>query len=236
MNKRRMFAVFVFFTLLFVGLFSAPIKAREELSREQVKDVQDNLIGSITLYDDYSLVFDYSYRLSDIEVYVCEIECTSIDLPVHKPGTTFIGGGNYECSLSDYIENDTSTRYKVIGQAYFKAEGSTISNVAMLEYTIKVSSSSGAGNSKSRGEQEYNEEVEKTLNVINTWVLPGVYIAAGVAIVINSILMAVDLIKYSDNPEIRKNKLTGIVYAFIGIGLLIAINSLVGVVTGLFDM
>ena len=236
MNKRRIFAIFVFFTLLFAGLFSAPIKAREELSREQVKDVQDNLIGSITLYDDYSLVFDYSYRLSDIEVYVCEIECTSIDLPVHKPGTTFIGGGNYEFSLSDYIENDTSTRYKVIGQAYFKAEGSAISNVAMLEYTIKVSSSSGAGNSKSRGEQEYNEEVEKTLNVINTWVLPGVYIAAGVAIVINSILMAVDLIKYSDNPEIRKNKLTGIVYAFIGIGLLIAINSLVGVVTGLFDM
>lgn len=190
--------------------------------------------GSITLTDDYKLTFTYGYRVKDIKIWVCEEALCNVDNPTIFPNQTYLGNSSIEFDLNQYLvkEEGRDIEYKITASANFKRlETQQNDSSATLNYIITVKgSTSGDG----RDEDVFNNS-KKALEFVNTWILPGIYVALAVIFVVKGILLAIDLVKYSDHREVRNEKLKGFVYMFVGLLVVAIINSTVGVITGLFN-
>lgn len=190
--------------------------------------------GSITLTDDYKITFTYGYRVKDIKIWVCEEELCNVDEPTIFPNQTYLGNSSIEFDLSKYLIKDDSRviEYKITANANFKrTETQQTDSSATLNYIVTIS---GNGSGSTRDDDVFKNS-EKAITFVNVWILPGIYILLGVIFVVKGILLAIDLIKYSDSREVRREKLRGFAYMFVGLLAVAVVNSTVGVITGLFN-
>lgn len=190
--------------------------------------------GSITLTDDYKLTFTYGYRVKDIKIWVCEEELCNVDEPTIFPNQTYLGNSSIEFDLNKYLVKDDnrSIEYKITANANFKrTETQQTDSSATLNYIVTI----GANSSGGTRDDDVFDNWEKAIIFINAWIIPGIYITLAVIFVVKGILLAIDLIKYSDNREVRREKLRGFAYMFVGLLVVAIVNSTVGIITGLFN-
>lgn len=220
----RKFSV-IKYLLLFIGVFvtfsNNLIVAKGTLETAVAPGKMPDIdAGKIILYDDYTLSFEYGYRVNNIKIWVClESECGEEAQIV--PNQTYIGNTRIDFDLSSYINFETSGVYTIKAMGNFKhLETDSSDSMATLNYRLKITQE----DSFDGRDELVLEGGEKAVNVINTWVVPLVYIAAALTILIKAIFLSIDLVKYSDNKEVRVEKIKSFVYLGVAV-LAIAIIS-----------
>ena len=83
--------------------------------------------------------------------------------------------------------------------------------------------------------KQFNDSLEKVSEVVYKRVIPGIYIVLALILVVKLVLLSIDIVKYADHPEIRKEKFKGFVYVFVGLLAVGLVNASVGFITGLYD-
>lgn len=224
--------------LLFISLFvtivtsNNKVEAKSVIKSAQATDINANVIGKITFYDDYTIEYTYVYRVKDIKIWVCTNETCLNGDPLISYGQTYIDGETITYDLKNYFsqaENDITYQLKAEGD--FKvSEANPFGSNITLTYELKI-----RGLPTKEDSDKIVKEAKKIEDIFNTWVIPFIYIAAGIVFIIRLIMLCIDLVKYSDNADVRKEKIRGFLFTFIGIFVVLIVNSSVGFITGLFD-
>ena len=69
------------------------------------------------------------------------------------------------------------------------------------------------------GSGTVNSTIARVLEIVNNIVIPVLWVLMGVLLLVRGIMLGIDIVKNSDDPEIRKKKITGLVWLFIGVGI-----------------
>ena len=235
MIRKRSLLVFIFFLGLFVLASFSCVKAKEILKQEVTETQRDGLpVGKITLYDDYSIEYEYGiHKLQGVKIKVCKESLCDITEYQITPDQSFMDGQEAKYNISNYLaQEDEKVTYKIFAEGYFKPNDSGSWFGLELEYTVQVKGSEET--SENMTKEDFDESTNKVKKVFNTYIIPGIYIILGLAIIIKGILLSIDIVKHSDDPAIRQEKLKGTVYLFLALLLVALINTGVGIITGLF--
>jgi hypothetical protein len=236
MRNRNIIKLFIAFIAIFLVFSSNKVEANEKLTSTNATDIAGNVVGSITLYDDYTVSFTYVYRVKDIEITVCKKgNCDNAE-PQISYNVSYTNGELANFSISEYLVSESKqVTYTVIASGDFKtSETSTSQNKVTLTTNIIVKAKASEDDTSS-GDALYDNSVNKVQKVFNEWVIPGIYLVLAVTLVVKAILLSIDLIKYSDNSIVRKEKIRAFTYLFIALLAIAIINSSIGFITGLFD-
>lgn len=233
MKRKIYLSVFTFFISLFLLCLPSHILAKETLNQIEIKSISDDKLGAIILYDDLTIAYEYTYILKNIEVTVCksnncEIEAQIFDNQLHIDQQTL------EYNLKEYVDYNYDGEYTIIAKGYFKMSNTGAYKSANFTHTLKLDKTVNDEDGLFMNGKKYDESMNKVIKVFNTYVIPGIYIALAVLIIIKGILLAIDIVKYADNVDVRREKIKGFIYLAIGIFIAIAVNTCLGLITGLF--
>lgn len=81
---------------------------------------------------------------------------------------------------------------------------------------------------------EINGTIGEMLGIVNTVVLPILWIVLGLLLIIRGIMLGIDIVKSADEPEVRKKKVSGLIWLFIGIFVAYVITIVASVVMTMF--
>lgn len=230
---KKWYKYILIFTFIFMIFSPSMVQARSAIATATAPGINpgDEPMGKIILYDDYKIAFHYGYRVNSIVIDVCKDSiCNNVKQAENQ---TFMGNSVIEFDLNDLLirDSDKKVTYVVKATGAFKAvEGLGFESVATLNTEVSVKPI----NSKDDDSNRILDSTEGVLGFINMWVIPGIYAVLVVTLIIKSILLVIDLVKYSDNSEVRREKLKAFAYIFIGIVCVAIINSTAGIITGLF--
>lgn len=125
--------------------------------------------------------------------------------------------------LSEYSDRyDSDGKLNNTYTIMVKASFCTTRNTAKTE-CVKWTSSTLILNEKfdiSSGltsSSELNTTIGKILNITNSIVIPILWVALGVLLIVRGILLSIDIVKSSDEPEVRKKKINGLVWLVVGV-------------------
>lgn len=229
--KRFTFYIITFCICLLVVIFPVRVEAKEPLKTEKAVSLSGEEVGSIILYDDYTIVFEHLYRVNNIEITVCKKDfCDGVE-PQIVSTNTYINQEIVEFSLNDLLVREENVSYVIKATGHFKPTSGAITSITTtLNHVIELSD-------ESTSDDKSNKILMSLDNVkafCNQWIIPIIYIVLAVTFVIKAILLCIDLIKYSDNHEVRSEKLRAFIYLFVALLVIALINSSVGYITGLF--
>ena len=74
----------------------------------------------------------------------------------------------------------------------------------------------------------------KAQYIVNTIVLPVIYVITSMILVVKGALLGVQIVKSSDMPDVRREKIGALTWLFIGVAIAYAATSVVGVISGFF--
>ena len=234
MKKLKVLLIFIFAFILFTPSF---VQAKGAIATASAPGLtpSDDPMGKIILYDDYTIAFYYGYRVNNITILVCKDSiCNNLSQAENQ---SFVGNEVVEFDLNPLLVRDSenSVKYSIQANATFNAvEGLGNESIATLSASVVVKPN---GSESTEGVDNGDKFMSSTYNVIaflNAWIIPGVYVLLGITLIIKGILLAVDIVKYADNSDVRSEKIRAFVYMFIGVVCVAIINSCAGIFTGLF--
>lgn len=79
-----------------------------------------------------------------------------------------------------------------------------------------------------------NETLEKFLTIVNNYVIPIMWVAMGVLLIVRGIMLGMDIVKSADESEVRAKKISGLVWLFIGVGVGYAVTIAAHIVMDMF--
>ena len=89
--KKRLIA-FASLFLMLLTVFSKPVYAKTLLQESETVSGQE-VIGSLKIYDDYTVKVEYTYAVKDIEIIVCKANlCQDSELMRHKDNQDYFDG------------------------------------------------------------------------------------------------------------------------------------------------
>ena len=155
-------------------------------------------------------IMNYS---SSQEVQVLKLEYT------HTEGTPLYAYRDNVTSTGD-IEN----LYKVVVTAKFckmrKSDNTACQNWesgnnprVILEKEVNITS---AGITESG---EINDTLANVLNIVNNIFIPVLWLGLGILLIVRGIMLGIGIVKSADEPEVRKKKVSGIIWLFIGVAV-----------------
>jgi len=203
--------------------------------------VNGDVVGNISLYDDYSIVFSFKYRVKDILVTICEKDkCEETQKEFNYGNNTVLNEAPYETlatvsyELKDsLVANSYDTIYLVKASADFKPTlSSTIG--AILTVNKEITIEADTTNDSDSRESKIMQGIEKVKDVCNKWIIPAIYIVLAVVLLVKATFLCIDLIRYSDIPEIRSEKLKSFAYLGLVLILVSVLNTGLAFITGLF--
>ena len=230
MKKRYLVAIF---TLIFVLFSPSFVSARNAISSASAPGISPGAepMGKIILYDDYKIAFHYGYRVSNIVIEVCKDQvCKNLK---EAENQAFISNSFVEFDLNPLLMSaeEEPVEYTIQATASFRqTEGLGFESVASLNTKVTIKGI----NQPESGSNRILDSTNKVLTFINAWILPGVYILLGVVLVLKGVMLTIDIVRYSDNSDIRREKLKAFSYFLVGVVCVAIINSTAGVITGLF--
>ena len=227
----KKYYIALIFTLCFILFAPSYAQAKSAIKTAVAPGMtpESEPVGKIILYDDNTIAFHYGYRVNGIVIKVCaNNECNSLK---EAENQSFVGNSVIEFDISSLLNNiQEDVEYKITATGIFKKEaGLGFESVATLE--TKIESSSKESEEKSDSEIK---GTEKVLKFVNDWIIPGVYVLLVATLLIKAILLTVDIVRYSDNSDIRSQKIHAFAYLFVGLVCVAVVNSCVGFITGLF--
>ena len=81
---------------------------------------------------------------------------------------------------------------------------------------------------------QINDTLAKLLYIVNTIAIPVLWGIMGILLIVRGIMLGTDIVKSADEPEVRKKKVRGLVWLFIGIGVGYAITIASSIVMSMF--
>jgi len=69
------------------------------------------------------------------------------------------------------------------------------------------------------GSAQLNTTIGKILYIVNTIVIPVLWVALGVLLVVRGIILGIDIVKSADEPDVRKSKINGLIWLFVGVAI-----------------
>ena len=234
--KKHFWITLLSFIVIFVFASFTRVSAREILAHEQMEHPSTHdIVAEITLYDDYIVEYDYkTTQLTNVKIKVCKSNVCEDTAYQIEPQQTFMNGQEANFDVSEYlVKEENKIKYKIIASGDFKTSDSGSWVGIILEHEVTISGSNET--TDNMDEEDFDESLVKVKKVFNTWIIPGIYIILGIVIVVKGILLAIDIVKYSDNPEIRKRKLHATIYLLLALLFVAIINTGIGFMTGLFE-
>ena len=240
--------------LMFTIMFSyngSIVEAKKLLESTSINNLFGDVLGTIQIYDNGQIVIGYKYGLRKVDVYYCE-KGTNCDYNFYDRINVIdasIGEKNYKNNserleaFSYRLELDTTKDYGIKVEAYFgtsqgytgreSLSGSpTISHLVILDTKDKYIEGETIENSGMN--PRMRELLEKIKEIVNTIVLPILYSFSAIFLIIKGALLGTQIVKSADKPDIRAEKIHALKWLFIGVTIIFAASSAVGVLTGFF--
>lgn len=224
------------------------VEAKEVVASASSENILGDVLGTIRIYDDGEIKFEYKYGLRRADLYYCikgeecdnenyqwiKIMEASADNPYKNEGYG-LASYSYEADL------DKSNEYRLVVEAYFgisnsytgseAIEGSFVISDKQIADTkdtyIKISS--GYKNEK------ISDMMGKIELIVNKVVLPTLYTLISMLFVIKGAVLGFQIVKSADNPDIRREKLGALKWLVIGVFIAYAASTVVGAITGFFE-
>lgn len=236
MKKKILICISLFLSLLFI--FTPKVEAKTSLKSIE-KYYEQNQIGSITLYDDYTVTITYSIQVEDIVFSVCpQGDCTSVTTQTHDVNQSYHGEEkSVEFNLVDYFDFENQTTYIISVEAKFLPETTSINGYpADMEHVVEYIQENASENpgDDNKYEEGIKDSTGKIEDIFRDIIIPILYGAIIVVMVIKGVLLALDLAKYSDQPDIRKEKIRAFAYFGVAMFAVALLNTFAGWYTGLF--
>ena len=162
------------------------------------------------------------------------------DLDTYSNGVGYSGNPYYGKKINEYTdiynsEGKLDNNYTIMVKASF----CTTRNAAKddcLAWTNKriilkdnFNLQTGLTNSA-----EFNTTLYKALNITNSIVIPVLWVILFVLLIVRGIMLAIDIVKSSDEPEIRKKKINGMIWLVVGVLLGYAVTISASIVMEMF--
>lgn len=237
--------------LAFIGVAvcnETVISARETIGFAKLDNMTETL-GTIHIYDDTKVVIEYKYGLKKVIMYYCEkdqydagnyfmkeIMESSVDSPNKNEGDAM---GIYIF----YIDLPKDKEYSVIVEGYFGANSSYTGSENASYWPIRkiqadtkenyLSINKSSGGTSIR-DKKLSKLMDDVVEVVNTMVLPVIYIITSLFLVIKGAILGFKIVKSADVPETRREKIHALKWLVIGVAITYAATSVVGLLTGFF--
>lgn len=231
--------LFIFATIFFNGV---SVDARETLDFATSFYPGEGEIGSIVIYDDYVVRVSYKYSASDVKIKICPSStCSNLNTQIYTSEETYFDDVHTDFYIADHFDLDNGTDYKISVSASFKPYPAAITDSASgfieteFEY-IKENASSEEDNSsdKNKYADEALTRTQKIIWVFKVIIIPLIYAVLIVVLIVKGVLLGIDISKYADEPDVRKEKIRAFTYFGVAIFLVAILNTVGGFVTGLF--
>ena len=83
---------------------------------------------------------------------------------------------------------------------------------------------------------EINNTISQMLYIVNSIVIPILWVILGLLLIIRGIMLGMDIVKSADEPEVRKKKVQGLVWLFIGVFVGFVITGVASAVMSMFGI
>ena len=218
-------------------LIPMKVFASEVVNEISVETISKEEIGKITLYDDLKIVYGYKYTLKNIEITICPVDkCEGVEPQVYD--SQLHVSDSAEFMLDQYIDLSNEGKYTIKAKGLFKMSNEGPYKSATLVYDFEPPKEDNEKDDKDglfMNDPRFDESVDKAIRIFNEWVIPGIYVVLALTIIIKGVLVGIDVVKYSDKPEIRREKLKSLMYMAIAIAIGVLLNTVFGIITGLFN-
>ena len=240
-NMKKKFVVLALFILgiLFSGYV---VEARETLDFATSFYPGEDEIGSIIIYDDYVVRINYKYSASDVEIKVCPASmCTSLNTQVYTSNETYFDGTYTDFYIADHFELENGMEYTISVSSSFKpypaAIQDTSSGFIETDFVYISENASSEGDERDDNNKYADEALNKSQKIARLFreiIIPLIYLLLLVVLIVKGVILAIDISKHADEPDIRKEKIRAFTYFGVAIFLVAILNTVGGFVTGLF--
>lgn len=248
--------ILLYISIIFLGfvVFSVnngyKAEAKHALATKSLDTISGDTIGTITIYDNSEVVITYKYGLRRATLYYCEKgeKCdydiyTSVKMVESSISNPYKNDDEGMATFSYKAKLDTSKEYGLKVDAYFGVSSGyrgnesilgspSISSVQTLETDNKYAKPT---ESTDYGDEGINELMEKIKTIVNTIVIPILYAATGLFLIVKGVILGIQIVKSADQPTERAEKVRALKWLVIGVGIAFAASTLVGVITGFFS-
>ena len=252
MRKIKLFVCLIISLIISACLDVNCVSAKEILKEKSTSNIFGDVLGTIEIYDNGQVSIKYKYGLRKAEVFYCE-KGNDCDNNIYSVITMLEANAtntykNNEQNLATYtysINNlEKGKQYKVKVRAYVAtsknytgSENVTGSPIITSFQTETDEASVTKKTSSNKGEiadEGINGLMDKLTNIVNTVIIPIIYIVTGLVLVIKGALLGVQIVKSADEPELRLQKVHSLKWLVIGVVITYAATSVVGILTGYF--
>jgi hypothetical protein len=229
--------VFISFIMMFFILIPTGVSAKKEIASSDATHWEHGVVGTIKFYDDFTIRYEYKHEVKNILITVCpKDDCVASTTQEYEPGQTYFGSEYVDIFLKEHFTLNDNEEYIVSStadfQPYPEAQNELVTGYMSDDCVFYEGSSS-----ESQEDEDPNfimDETNKFVRLAKKYLIPGLYALLGIVLVIKGILLAIDLAKHADEPDIRKEKIRAFAYFGIAILALIGLNTFAGFYTGLF--
>ena len=251
MKKFRYLLVVVSFIFLFF-LFNYNSVGAAKVIASTTEELFGETVNTIKVYNNGKVTIQYKYGLRRVDMYYCEKgdQCDNdnyymkniVDSTIVEPNK------NTGESLAKYefvVDLEENIDYRVRIEAYFATSSVYVGGESIYGYPIgskqeadtkenyingeDVTASDGV-----TGDKRLNGLLDTIVGIVNGVLLPIIYIATGLYLVVKGTVLAVQIVKAADEPSIRREKIGAFKWLVIGVAIAYAATTVVGVVTGFF--
>lgn len=242
------FILMMFFTYSNVG---AAFYQQSENKLTSYKFSRDDDLASVSI--------QYQNGIRDIEIFICnpstaDAKCKEDAITKFKDSETIINRENFNKTytkefvnpidgtkrLGDYVDSSytdgqVKNNYHVVMTASFCAVRSDNSqeckawDEGVVIFSDDITIATGLTSSG-----ELNRSIARILTFINDYMLPVLWLVLVVFLIVKGILLGIDIVKASDEAEVRRKKVSGLVWLFIGVFAALAITVGASIVMGFF--
>lgn len=231
-----------FITLLFIAIFS--IFSSSTVSAKVVKDMDiynlDGLIiGNLSIHDDYVVEISYEYAVKGVNILVCEPTNCVTSKQEKTFSETYFDDESVEIYLKEYFDFIDGTKYQIEVSASFKPkQGTTLEVWETWSIESEIVYVEENASEKPQDRPGYGDEfVDSATNageLIRNIAIPVIYGVLVIVLVVKGVLLGIDITRYSDQPDVRKEKIKAFSYFGVAIVALAGLNTIAAFVTGLF--
>lgn len=241
----KLFSLFATLAFVFLCAMPSKVEAAYDQTLNKMLTGKDQFVVDPTATENNLVVtIQYQYGLRDIQVYVCktndnEASCMSGAMSTFKDLINFsdesagmrirtINATNQETISDVYtpgapisgtsIKDYANGNYKFLVKAKFcnmrtadRRSCASWTQDQTLYFDIIEINGAFTGNS------EVNNLISRVLTIINDYVIPILWVILGILLIVRGVILAIGIVKASDEAEVRAGKIKGFVWLAIGV-------------------